>query len=455
MTIQEKIGKLRQGYLAGINRTYEDRKGHLLQLRALVVNHETRLCDAIRNDFNKPYKESFITEIFTLISEIDVHLKHLQNWMSPERVGSSITTFPSRSMIYKQPYGTVCIIGAWNYPVHLSLMPLIGAVSAGNTVVLKPSELAPQTSALLSGLISDAFDPSFLTVVEGGVPETERLLQQKLDKIFFTGSTRVGKIIMKNASETLTPVTLELGGKSPAVVHHDANISVAAKRIWWGKVINAGQTCVAPDYALVHESVADTFIQESKIVLSDFFRDDYIVGENYCGIVNKSHYNRLVNLLKKSTVIHGGSCNDETLFIEPTLIRAGWDDEIMEEEIFGPLLPILTYRSEEECIDRLNQMGKPLALYLFTDNSPFQESVINGVPFGGGCINETITHLTNHHLPFGGVGESGLGSYHGHFSFETFSRKQGVLKKGTWPDPRFRYPPYDSGLINWLKRYIK
>ena len=419
------------------------------------MNHESQLCDAIKKDFNKPFNEAFITEIFTVISEIDVHLKNLKKWMSPERVGTSITTFPSKNKIYKQPYGTVCIIGAWNYPVHLSLMPLIGAISAGNTLVLKPSELAPHTSAILFELMNDTFDPSFLTVVEGGVPETELLLKQKLDKIFFTGSTRVGKIIMKAASENLTPVTLELGGKSPAIVHHDANISVAAKRIWWGKVFNAGQTCVAPDYVVVHESVAELFIEESKNVLSDFFKNDFIIGENYCSIVNKSHYQRLVDLLNDSKIVHGGSFNSETLFIEPTLIDAAWDDKIMEDEIFGPLLPIITYNSEDECMDHLIQMGKPLALYLFTENSSFETAVISSVPFGGGCINETITHLSNHNLPFGGVGESGMGSYHGLFSFETFSRKQGVLKKGTWPDPEFRYPPYDSKSINWLKRYIK
>ena len=455
MIIQESVNKLRSGYQSGINRSYESRKSHLLQLRELVVNHETQLCDAIKKDFNKPFNEAFITEVFTVLSEIDIHLKNLKKWMSPERVGTSITTFPSKNRIYKQPYGTVCVIGAWNYPLHLSLMPLIGAISAGNTVVLKPSELAPHTSALLSKLLNDTFDSSFLTVIEGGVPETELLLKQKLDKIFFTGSTRVGKIIMKAASENLTPVTLELGGKSPAIIHHDANLSVAAKRIWWGKVINAGQTCVAPDYVVVHESVADSFIEESKKVLSDFFQNDFIIGENYSSIINKTHYKRLVDLLKKSKILHGGSMNDDTLFIEPTLIDAQWDDKIMEDEIFGPLMPIITYQSEKECIHQLKQVGKPLALYLFTENASFESDVINSVPFGGGCINETITHLSNHHLPFGGVGESGMGSYHGLFSFETFSRKQGILKKGTWPDPDFRYPPYDSKLINWLKRYIK
>jgi aldehyde dehydrogenase (NAD+) len=374
--------------------------------------------------------------------------------MEPERAGNSLTTFPSKNWIYKQPYGVVCIIGAWNYPVQLTMMPLIGAISAGNTIVLKPSELAPQTSSTLAKLIREKFDPAFLTVLEGGVSETEILLEQPLDKIFFTGSTRVGKIIMKAAAENLTPVTLELGGKSPAIVHDDTNIAVSAKRIWWGKVINAGQTCIAPDYVAVHESVFEAFVVESKNVLSQFFRDDYLVGENYSGIINNDHFDRLIELLHQSKVIHGGSFNRDTRFIEPTLIEADWDDPIMDHEIFGPLLPIVTYHSTDHCIQQLRNKGNPLALYLFTEDSSFQDKILSRVPFGGGCFNETITHWSNHNLPIGGVGESGLGSYHGQFSFETFSRKQGVLKKGTWPDPDFRYPPYDSKLIKWLKRFI-
>lgn len=455
MTIQKSIQKLRDGYQSDINRSYVNRIDHLSLLRDLVTENETQLCESINKDFRKPFKESFITEIFTVINEIDVHLKNLKKWMEPESVGSSLTTFPSKNRIYKQPFGTVCIIGAWNYPVHLTLMPLIGAISAGNTIVLKPSEMAPHTSATLTELIKDQFNPAFFTVIEGGVSETQILLQQSFDKIFFTGSTRVGKIVMKAAAENLTPVTLELGGKSPAIVHHDSNLAVCAKRIWWGKVINAGQTCVAPDYVAVHESVIGDFVEESKNVLSHFFPDDYMVGENYSGIINDDHFDRLLKLLNQSKVIHGGSYNRETRFIEPTLIEADWDDPIMDYEIFGPLLPVVPYKATDQCVQLLSNKGNPLALYLFTEDSNFQEQIISKVPFGGGCINETITHWSNHNLPIGGVGESGMGSYHGLFSFETFSRKQGILKKGTWPDPDFRYPPYDSKLIKMLKRFIK
>lgn len=454
MTINQTIQRLKNGFQSGINRTYEQRINHLSLLRGLIKKNESQISEAIKQDLTKPVKETFITEIFTVINEIDVHLKYLKKWMEPVNAGTTITTFPSRNYIYSQPYGTVCIIGAWNYPLHLTMMPLIGAISGGNTIVLKPSELAPKTSSLLSKLISEIFDSSFLTVIEGGVSETEILLQQNLDYIFFTGSTRIGKIVMKAAAETLTPVTLELGGKSPAIVHHDADIEVTAKRIWWGKVINAGQTCVAPDFIAIHESVLDLFIQATKSVLSNFFRDDYITGNNYCGIINNDHFNRLSNLMKQSNILHGGAVNRKTLFIEPTLIKAQWSDRIMEDEIFGPLMPIVTYSAVEECVQQLRNMGKPLALYLFTEDKYTQNTILTEVPFGGGCINETITHLSNHNLPFGGVGESGMGSYHGRFSFDTFSRKQGILKKGFWPDPDFRYPPYHNKLIEWMKRLI-
>ena len=452
MDIAQLVKSQKKYFRDGEPRSFEIRKVCLEKLRNMVSENEDKLCEAIRKDFGKPYFESFSTEIYTVLHEIDFHLKNLQKWMEPESVGGPMVSFPSKSVIYKQPLGTVLIIGAWNYPIHLALMPLIGAISAGNTAVLKPSEIASETSSVLHSLISDSFDPGVIAVVEGGVDETTELLNQPFDKIFFTGSSRVGKIVMKAAAEKLIPVTLELGGKSPAIVHENADIGVSAKRIWWGKTINAGQTCVAPDFVAVHESVRDEFISQSKKVLSEFFGDDYQTGENYTRIVNESHFDRLQNLLDKSEVIFGGITKKETLFIEPTTIKADWDSEIMQDEIFGPLMPILTYSDSTELIEKLRDKPSPLALYLFTKDAGLEDQVINQVPFGGGCVNETVQHLGNPNLPFGGVGNSGMGSYHGKYSFDTFSRNKSIMKKPFWPDPDFRYPPYDEMIVSWFKR---
>jgi aldehyde dehydrogenase (NAD+) len=452
MTIQELVTHQKQAFRSGITRPAGFRVKTLKKLKSLIRKKEKELCEAIEKDFGKPYFESYITEIYTVLHEIDIHLKNLSSWIKPESVGSPIVTFPSKGTINNQPLGTVLIIGAWNYPVHLTLMPLIGAISAGNTAILKPSELAPETSSILKRLFEEHFDSSVLAVVEGAVDETTELLQQPFDHIFFTGSTRVGKIVMKAAAEQLIPVTLELGGKSPAIVHKDANLEVAAKRIWWGKTMNAGQICVAPDYVLIHETLKEKFIQQTKNVLPAFFADGYKPGKNYTQIVNEDHFSRLNNLLEKSRVIVGGITQKESRFIEPTLIDAAWEDEIMQEEIFGPLLPLVTYQTEDEVVRKLSGLPAPLALYLFSDDSSFQNQILEGVPFGGGCINDTINHLGNHHLPFGGVGNSGMGAYHGKTSFDTFSRKQSVLKKPTWPDPDLRYPPYNETKLNWFKK---
>lgn len=416
MSIKEIVSKQKRSFQDGITRSFEARKTNLEKLRDLVSENEDALCEAMNLDFGRPIFESYVTDIYTVLQEIDFHVKNLQDWMKPESVGGPVVSFPSKNTIYKQPFGTVLVIGAWNYPVYLSLMPVIGSISAGNTTVLKPSEMVTETSSLLKSLIEKYFDEDVLTVVEGGVKETTELLKQPFDKIFFTGSSRVGKIVMKAAAEQLIPVTLELGGKSPAIVHHDADVDVSARRIWWGKTINAGQTCVAPDFVAVHESVLDTFIDTSKKVLSEFYRDDYQPGENYTKILNESHFKRLQNLLEKSDVLFGGITKKESLFIEPTIINAGWDDEIMKDEIFGPLLPVLTYSNTDLLIEELRKKPSPLALYLFTKEPEFEERIYNEVPFGGGCVNDTIQHLGNLNLPFGGVGSSGMGSYHGKYS---------------------------------------
>lgn len=452
MTQSVQIASQKSSFSKGINRPISTRINHLSTLREMIRDNESLFYEALHKDLGKPEFEVYSTEIITVLNEIDVHLKNIKSWSKTRSAGNSVLTFPSKSKIYIQPLGTVLIIGAWNYPIHLTLMPLIGAISAGNTIALKPSELAPNTSSLLAKLFHKYFEPEFISVFEGGVSVATDLLKEPFDKIFFTGSTEVGKIVMKAAAEQLIPVTLELGGKSPAIIHQDADITVSSNRIWWGKTINAGQTCVAPDFVAIHESKKTEFIEASKKTLHSFFKNEYIIGSNYTQIVNNSHYERLTHLLQTGVILLGGKTNPETRFIEPTLMDADWDDLIMQDEIFGPLLPLITYSKPEEVMQKLQSMPSPLALYLFTDDEQFQKDFLTHVPFGGGCVNETVSYLANHHLPFGGVGNSGMGAYHGKFSFDTFSREQSMLYKSFWPDPDLRYPPYDDKIVIWFKR---
>jgi aldehyde dehydrogenase (NAD+) len=452
MNIPDLVKAQKAAFSNGVTRPLDKRLEMLKTLRKMVNSHEKELCDAISDDFGKPYVESYVTEIFILLQEIDFHIKHVKKWMKPEAVGAPITLFPSKNEVHHRPYGTVLVIGAWNYPVQLSLMPVIGAISAGNNIILKPSEHAAKTSALLKRLTEKYFLNRDLAVVEGGPDETQELLKQPFDKIFFTGSSRVGKIVMKAAAEQLIPVSLEMGGKSPAIVHSDADLEVAVKRIWWGKTVNAGQTCVAPDYVLVHNSLAGRFADLSRDVLTRFYNNNYRTGDNYTRIINDHHFDRLHALLEQSNVIYGGKTDRQTRFIEPALINAAWDDAIMQDEIFGPLLPMITYESLDEVIGRVNSGPSPLALYLFSESVTVQKKVFNNISFGGGCVNETISQFGNPHLPIGGVGASGMGNYHGKYSFEAFSRKQAILKKPTWPDPDVRYPPYDEEKLKWVKK---
>jgi len=426
----------------------------LQRLRESVSENEKPLCAALQSDFGKPEIETYVTEIVTVLHEIDFHVKNLKSWAAPKKVSEYLLNFPSRNKVYRDPFGVTLIIGAWNYPVHLVLMPLIGAISGGNTAIVKPSELAPATSALLRKIISDSFDPDYITVVEGGIEVNQELLAQPFDKIFFTGSTRVGKIVMEAAAKHLTPVTLELGGKSPAVVHHDADLEVAVRRIWWGKTVNAGQTCVAPDYLLIHESVKNEFVDLSKKTLNHFFPEGYHAGDNYTRIVNHSHFDRITGLLKNVNYLIEGVTNRDERIIGPTLVDGvDLNHPLMEEEIFGPVLPVLNYKTNEEALEILAEKKNPLALYLFTNDSDFEKLIIKNVSFGGGCINETIAHLGNPNLPFGGVGSSGMGSYHGKQSYLTFSRAKSVMNKPSWPDPDLRYPPY-QGKLEWVKKLL-
>lgn len=441
-------------FRSDLTRDVDFRLEQLRILKNLLQKHEEEIIEAVRQDFNKAAFETYATEIGILHNEIDHILKHLKNWVKPERVRGSLINFPSRNYIHHQPYGVSLVIGAWNYPIQLSLNPVLGSIAAGNCTLIKPSELAAESSILLAKIINDNFNPGYLRVVEGGAETTQALLEQPLDYIFFTGSTRVGKIIMEAAAKQLTPVTLELGGKSPAIIDETADLKVAARRIVWGKFVNAGQTCVAPDYLYVHKSVkqelADFMIKEVR----GFYGPEPHKSPDYARIINRSHFDRLVSYLDNGHILSGGSCDAESLYIEPTILDdISWNDAVMQEEIFGPILPILEYEQLKNLFILLNDRPKPLALYLFSKNTETQKQVVEKLSFGGGCINDTIAHLGNHNLPFGGIGNSGMGSYHGKSSFDVFSHEKSIMKKPTWLDIPLRYAPYKDNL-KWIKKLM-
>jgi len=407
--------------------------------------------------------ESYLTEIGILLEETGIAIRKLRSWAAPTRVKGTLALFGSSGRIYHEPYGVALIISPWNYPLLLTLSPMIGAIAAGNCVVIKPSELSPHASQAMAELLEEAFAPfgeGYVSVVLGDADLSTALLAQRFDYIFFTGGTSIGYIVMEAASKHLTPVTLELGGKSPCIVHSDANLQLAAKRIAWGKFTNAGQTCVAPDYLLVHEQVKDAFIAKLKAEIDALFGEKPISGDNgrYGAIVNDRHFLRLSKLLAASggTVVHGGGSDAARKQIAPTLVdNVSWDDSLMEGELFGPLLPILTYGDlEREALQPIKDRPKPLALYLFSQSADVQHDVLTRVSFGGGCVNDTLMHLGSPHLPFGGVGASGMGGYHGKHSFDLFSHHKSVLRQTTAFDLPFRYPTMKNGLT-WIKRFMK
>lgn len=431
----------RSFFLNGNTVDYEFRKNQLHKLKDMLKNNENRIYRALKRDLNKSSHETLTTELGMLYSEIDLAIKNLRMWMEPDKVLSPLTHKGSKSYIMKEPLGVVLVISPWNYPLQLALAPVIGAVAAGNCVIIKPSEQAKATSAILADMIGQTFDSSYIAVIEGAQETSEQLLQQRFDYIFFTGSSRIGKIVMRAASEYLTPVTLELGGKSPAIVDEDSNINLAAKRIVWGKFTNAGQTCVAPDYVYVHERVKFKLLKTMKKHIKALYGKEPLKNENYTRIINEKHFNRLEKFLTEGNVLHGGDTNRESLMIEPTILeKITWEDSVMKEEIFGPILPVLTFTNIEDALYNIKSMEKPLALYYFGENEKMQQQVMEYVSFGGGSINDTLYHLANPHLPFGGVGNSGMGSYHGQHSFDTFSHKKGILKQTTKFDMPFRYP---------------
>ncbi|WP_018479159.1 aldehyde dehydrogenase [Pontibacter roseus] len=453
--IEHLLQRQRTYFASGRTLEVSYREEQLRLLLNAIKSHEQELLEAMHTDFRKPAFETYTTEIGFVEQELRLVLKNLHKWARPRRVRESLLNFPASSYIYSQPFGIALIIGPWNYPLQLVLNPLIGALAAGNCAIVKPSELTPATSAVITKLINTTFEPEYVAAVQGGVPATQHLLAQRFDYIFFTGSTQVGRIVMKAAAEHLTPVTLELGGKSPAIVAEDADLGLTARRIAWGKFMNAGQTCVAPDYLLVQEQVKDELLEQLRIAIQQFYGEVPENSPDFARIVNERHFNRLRSYLQDGLVRIGGQVNADTRFISPTVLdQVTWTHPVMQEEIFGPILPVLTYDTLDEAIEQVNAGPRPLALYFFSGSRAQQDQVLEQAHFGGGCINDTISHLINPNLPFGGVGESGVGSYHGQSSFDLFSNQKSVVRRGTWVDIPLRYPPYGNKL-EFIRKFFR
>jgi NAD-dependent aldehyde dehydrogenases len=429
------------------------RKDTLVQLKDLLKANEDQLYEAIYKDFRKGKFDTFLTELNLVYNEIDFFLKNLDKLSKPKKVKTALSLQPGKSRIHYDPLGTTLVIGAWNYPYQLTLSPMVSAIAAGNTCIIKPSELPENTMHLLADLINDNFPSNYLYVVQGGIPETTELLKLRFDKIFFTGSPKVGKVVYEAAAKNLVPVTLELGGKSPAIVTESADLDVAAKRLIWGKFLNGGQTCIAPDYMLVEESVKPKLLSLIKEKLQEINYSDG--AEHYTSIINKRNFDRVLGLIDESKVIYGGNYNAKSLYIEPTIMdNVSWEDPVMKEEIFGPVLPVISFSNYDDVLKKIIEGEKPLAAYLFTNKEEEKDKLLNLVSFGGGCINDTLMHITSDYLPFGGIGNSGIGNYHGEFGFLTFSHQKSVIEKTTWGEPDWKYPPYTDKKMHWLKKVM-
>lgn len=448
--IPDIVDTLRSSFESGHTRSLEWRRDQLKRLRQMVKDHGDAFVEALAADFGKPEVEARMMDVGQVPIEVGLALRNLKRWTRPERVSG--LPFMGRSKIVREPLGVVLIVAPWNYPVGLLLSPLVGAIAAGNCAVLKPSEVTVHTSALLAKLVRDYLDPAAIALVEGGVDETTALLEQRWDHIFYTGGGRVGRLVMKAAAENLTPVTLELGGKSPCIVDAEVDVRVTARRIAWGKFINAGQTCVAPDYLLVHESREEELIHELAVAIREFYGDDPLASGDFARLVDTRHLERVAKLMIGEQVAIGGRVDRDRGSIEPTVLRGvSPDAPIMQEEIFGPVLPVLTVKGVPEAIDFVNEREKPLALYVFSKDDEAAQEVVERTSSGGVCVNGTVLQLSNPKLPFGGVGESGTGAYHGRHSFETFSHRKSVLTRGFGFDPSLMYPPYKD----WKKKLFK
>ncbi|MFC0425678.1 aldehyde dehydrogenase [Chryseobacterium scophthalmum] len=453
MEIQEIVSQQKAFFKTQQTKNLRFRKMYLEKLRDLILENENLLYEAIYKDFGKSKFDTFTTEISFVLNDIKYYLKNLKSLSKPKKVRTNLANQFGKSRIHNEPLGNILVIGAWNYPYQLSLSPIVAALAAGNCCILKPSEIAENTMKVMAKIINENFPPEYLYVYEGGIDETTELLKLKFDKIFFTGSTKIGNIVYKAAAENLTPVVLELGGKSPAIITKDANLEVAAKRIVWGKFLNAGQTCVAPDYLLVEESIQEQFLEMLRKNIQQFKYEPQ--SEHYTKIINQKNLQRLIKLIEQDKTYFGGNYDEEKRYIEPTILtNINWKDEVMQEEIFGPILPVISFTNFNLILNEIIELEKPLAAYLFTNNSEEKENFKNKISFGGGCINDVIMHLGNENLPFGGVGNSGIGNYHGKFGFETFSHQKAILERATWGEPNIKYPPYSEKKLSWIKRFL-
>jgi len=457
-TIPQTMSRLKACFASGKTRDIDFRIAQLKKLKEGIREYEPAIMASLYEDLRKPPFESYASEIGILYTEIDHVIRHLRSWSRTRRVATPIIHFLSRSYVYAEPYGVVLIISPWNYPFLLVMAPLIGAIAAGNCVLIKPSEFSRATSATIAKIITGLFDPAYITVFQGEAQATQKLLEEKFDYIFFTGSTAIGKAVMTAAARHLTPVTLELGGKSPAIVHEDAELKYGIKRLVWGKFFNAGQTCIAPDYVLVHKNIKDRFLQKTIQTIHAFYGEDPMMSPDYARIINERHFDRLLQLMKSGWIVHGGHCQKKDLYIAPTIMdQVSPEESLMQEEIFGPLLPLIEYSDMDEAIDFINRRPRPLALYCFSESREIQRKVLRQTSSGGGCINDTLSHIGSQELPFGGIGDSGMGAYHGKFSFETFTHRRGILFRSNLMDVPLRYPPYRGrvSLLQLLFRLIR
>jgi aldehyde dehydrogenase (NAD+) len=447
--------RLRATYDSRVTRPLDWRRQQLQAMINMLEENEGEFLEALKIDLGKPTAEAFITDLAFVTGEIKLMLKNLTKWNATEKVATPLVAMPAKSVLIPEPLGVVCVIAPWNYPVQLLLVPAAGAIAAGNTVILKPSEVSPNVSAVLARFIPKYMDKDAVAIIEGGVPETTALLAQKFDHIFYTGNGKIGRVVMAAAAVNLTPVTLELGGKSPVIVDKSANIEVAARRVAWGKWLNAGQTCVAPDYVLVDESVQDKFVDALRSSIKDFYGANPHTSDSYGRIVSPRHFDRLVSLMNGGTVIVGGESAAQDRYIAPTVLGdVKLDSALMQEEIFGPLLPVIAVKGTDEAIAFITERDHPLALYVFAENTAVVDTVLDRTTAGGVTVNGTLLHLTSPNLPFGGIGESGMGGYHGKSGVRIFQHMKPVLKRGTRIDPKMTYPPYTARKLKIFRKVL-
>ncbi len=451
-SIETIVANQRQFFGTGVTRSVAFRIDQLKILKNAIIAHEENIYEALYLDLHKSKQEAFLTEISIVIQEINLHIRKLKKWIKPKKKQTPIHLQPSSSKIIYEPLGISLIMSPWNYPVQLLLNPLVGSISAGNCAILKPSPYASHTSNVLNDIIKNTFQESYIDIVQGGREVNQRLLKERFDIIFFTGSPSLGKVVMEKASQHLTPVILELGGKSPAIVDKDANLKIAARRIAWGKTINAGQTCIAPDYLFIHQDVKEAFLKHLRSSFIELLGTDIRNSPHFARIINDNAFDRLISYLHDGSVIIGGESVKSERYISPTVIdNVDLNSNLMKDEIFGPMLPIIPFDNINKAINHINSNEKPLAFYYF-GNSKQAEEILSKCTSGGGCINDTIIHIANHNLPFGGTGNSGMGSYHGKDSFNAFSHKRSIMKSNTKVDIPLRYPPYKY--FEWIKRFL-